>query len=250
MELTKHQFQRRTNMLYQDYTAKLLEMEDVIVDDVRHTETIVEIALHQKPRNCSCPACGSTERTIHDYRIQRIRDVPIIGKQTTLILRKRRYKCKQCGKRFIEPVDFLPRYRRITNRVFGVIADKLAGVCSFTDVAKEIGISVSTVIRLFDLVQYPKPDVLPQTIAIDEFKGNTGSEKYQCIITDVENNIVLDILPNRYEEALAQYLRSCDRSGVRIFVSDIWHPFTRVSGALFPHAIQLVDKYPAYTQAI
>ena len=36
-------------------------------------------------------------------------------------------------------------------------------------------------VRIFDLVQYGKPR-LPEMLAIDEFKGNTGGEKYQCIL--------------------------------------------------------------------
>ncbi|NLN56114.1 MAG: transposase family protein, partial [Clostridiales bacterium] len=32
---------------------------------------------------------------MHDYRIQHIKDIPILGKNVELILRKRRYRC-QC----------------------------------------------------------------------------------------------------------------------------------------------------------
>ena len=38
-------------------------------------------------------------------------------------------------------------------------------------------LSVTTVIRIFNVVSYPKAK-LPQVLFIDEFKGNTGGEKY------------------------------------------------------------------------
>ncbi len=47
---------------------------------------------------------------------------------------------------------------------------------------------------------------------IDEFKGNTNGEKYQCILTAPVNQIVLDILPMRYEHYLTQYFNSFDKA--------------------------------------
>lgn len=44
--------------------------------------------------------------------------------------------------------------------------------------------SAHTVSRVFRLIQYDKPNSLPKVLAIDEFKGNTGNEKYQCILVD------------------------------------------------------------------
>ena len=237
-------------MLYTDFTAKLLEMEDVIVDSVVHHAEIVEIHLQQQVKACVCPACGKAEYVVHDYRSQRIRDIPILGKQTVIFLRKRRYKCKHCGKQFAQPVSFLPRYHHMTNRLSAYVIAKLAGVRSFTDIAKEVGLSVSTVVRIFDLVQYPKPKALPHVLAIDEFKGNTYGEKYQCILTDAQNKGVLDILPARHEASVSRYLRSFDRKAVDYFVSDMWQPYARLSTALLPNAKQLVDKYHYVRQAI
>ena len=57
--------------------------------------------------------------------------------------------------------------------------------------------SVSTVIRVFDIVSYIAPKTLPSVIAIDEFKGNTGDEKYQVILTNPQTGEILDILPTR-----------------------------------------------------
>ena len=45
-------------------------------------------------------------------------------------------------------------------------------------------------------------------LSIDEFRGNAGGEKFQCIIADVKNHKVLDILPNRKQEDLIAYFRT------------------------------------------
>ena len=57
-----------------------------------------------------------------------------------------------------------------------------------------MNLSVSTVIRFFDMLAYDSPTELPQVLSIDEFKGNTGKEKYQVIITNPADGTILDIL--------------------------------------------------------
>lgn len=60
----------------------------------------------------------------------------------------------------------------MTNRLSLYIIDKLRNEVSFSSVAREVNLSVSSVIRVFDLVSYA-PKKLPSAISIDEFKGNT-----------------------------------------------------------------------------
>ena len=57
---------------------------------------------------------------------------------------------------------------------------------------------------MFDRISYPKPR-LPQVLSIDEFKGNAGNQKFQCILTDPKKRKVLDILPSRKSEDLYAY---------------------------------------------
>ena len=54
-------------MLNKDYTAKLLNPEDVIITDVKNLSNEVHISL-QLPRKAHvCPACGAVTDRIHDY---------------------------------------------------------------------------------------------------------------------------------------------------------------------------------------
>ena len=193
------------NMLYNDYTAKLLGLQGVIVTNVEESieNLTIYAEMERKPHNCPC--CGTATRTIHDYRKQRVKDAPSRGKNVEIILRKRRYCCPHCGKKFYEEIPFLPKFHRMTARLVEYIIDKLRNERSFTSVAKETKLSVTTVIRVFDVISYPKMLHLPEALSIDEFKGNTWGEKYQCIITDPVQKTVLDILPERYSYYLSQY---------------------------------------------
>ena len=127
------------------------------------------IELPRKLHICACYQ-NKTDK-IHDYRNQVIKDIPAFGKPTVLILRKRRYICPECGKRFFEKNPWLPRYHRATSRLVGYIFHRLSDVHSFTPVAKETSLSVSTIIRFFDIVGALKV-VMSKVLSIDEFKGN------------------------------------------------------------------------------
>jgi len=177
-----------------------------------------------------------------------IKDIPAFGKHIAIILRKRRYKCT-CGKRFAERNEFLPRYHRMTNRLVAHVIDKLRDERSFSSVAREVDLSISTTIRIFDLVEYPKGD-LSSVLSIDEFKGNTNAEKYQCILTDPANRIVLDILPTRYSYYLSNYFKGSNKQDVNFFVSDMWRPYSDIASTYFKNAVFIVDKYHWIRQVI
>lgn len=240
-------------MPYTYYTEKLINLQELIVKNIVQDQfsTTIYAQMPRKPHKCPC--CNTSTDKIHDYRNQRIKDIPAFGKFTTIVLRKRRYVCPNCGKRFYEDITFLPRYHRITNRLAAYVIDKLKSEYSFTSVAKSVNLSVSSVIRIFDIVSFPKPNKLPRVFAIDEFKGNTGNIKYQCIVTDPSTGRVLDILPERSQQYLINYLKQWNtksRKRVKYFVSDMWAQYTDIASVFFKNATQVIDRYHFIRQII
>jgi transposase len=55
---------------------KLLNLEDVIIKKVSHSDTFVKIYIETKPKEHLCPCCGLATKRIHDYRSQTIKDLP------------------------------------------------------------------------------------------------------------------------------------------------------------------------------
>ncbi len=240
-------------MPYTNFTEKLLGLQDVIITNIKDDVKTIKIFVKLEVKEQHCPCCGKTTRTIHDYRRQVIKDIPILGKNVELIYRKRRYRCPHCGKRFAEKNSFLPRYHRVTGRLVEYICEKLREVYSFSSLARELSLSISTIIRYFDLISYGTPTSLPNVIAIDEFKGNADNEKYLAIITDPENGIVLDILPTRHNYYLSHYFSQYtpdERSDVNIFISDMWKIYADISSIFFKEATYVVDKYHWIRQVI
>lgn len=253
MELTRNHVQGEINMLYSYITKNLIGLQDVILKNVEQDKKFIYIYVQMPRKAHICPCCGKSTDKVHDYRKQYIKDIPAFGKQTYIVLNKRRYVCHDCKKRFYEKVDFVPRKHQSTKRLAFYVIDKLSDERSFTSVAKETNLSVSTVIRRFDMVSFIQPKTLPEVLAIDEFKGNTGKEKYQCILTNPNTGEVLDILPERKYSYLSKYLRKYsreERKKVKYFISDMWNPYTNIATTYLPEATQVIDKYHFIRQII
>ena len=228
----------------------MLGLEDVIVKKVWEAgeEQHIEIELPRRAHNC--PSCGTETDQIHDYRMQRIKDIASFGKNVYLHLRKRRYVCSSCGKRFYEKNNFLPRYHRMTNRKNARIIEDFRDTVSASYIAKKHNISVSTALRYFNLVSYSCKK-LPEVLSIDEFKGNADGEKYQTILTDPKNRKIMDILPNRKESDLIRYFRQFEnRKEVKYFIMDMNPHFREVAEICFPKATIVIDRYHVTRQVI
>lgn len=232
-----------------DYTEKVLGMQDVEVKKIENEEKKTIIYIEMCRKESICPVCGRKTNRVHDYRWQKVKELPAFGNEVELRLHKRRYAC-DCGKRFYEPCRFLGRYQRRTTRTTMAMIAKFADVRAYSNVAEEFGVSIPTVIRLFNNISYSKPVVLPEVVGIDEFKGNTGGEKYNCILTDVDKKCVLDIMKSRKQSDLCEYFKKIDRSGVRYFVSDMYVPYAEIAKTYFPQATYVIDKYHWVRQAI
>ena len=102
--------------------------------------------------------------------------------RTLLHLRERRYRCS-CGKRFFEKNSFLPRYYRITSRLVTAIITAFRDTVSAARSGTQYHVSGTTAMRYFKCVGF-RPTELPEVLSLDEFKGNSGGQKYNSIVAD------------------------------------------------------------------
>lgn len=233
-------------MLKENYTSKLLNLEDVITTDVKNNSDQLHIYIELPRKEHVCPCCGAVTDRVHDYRMQTIKDVPL-GRDTYLHLRKRRYRCG-CGKRFFEKNTFLPRYYRATSRMISSIILAFKKVLSAKEIGSRYNVSGITAMRYFNCYN-SSPKELPEVVSLDEFKGNSGGQKYNSIIVDPKEKRVLDILPNRFESDLVKYFSQfSSKKNVKYFICDMNPHFRQVARICFPQAAIVADKYHVIRQ--
>lgn len=231
-------------MLQKDCTSKLLGMEHMEITETEVMDTSVTLYVSMEQRTCECPACGALTSKVHDYRTQKVKDIPLQGKTLTWMYKKRRYVCTSCGKRFYEANYLLPKFHRLTNRLCLYTVDRLCENRTRKDIAKESGVSESTVTRWLRLSERGNPSVLPKVLSIDEFRGNAGGEKFQAILTDPVHHRIVDILPSCSHYCLYEYLRSFPcRSSVSHFVMDMRKEYADIARSLFPNANIVIDHF-------
>lgn len=231
-------------MLPLDFSAKLLDMEYIELENVETTAQTITISFKMKRRPHTCPHCGSITDTVHDYRLQVVKDAPVLGKHLVWHYKKRRYRCACCGKRFHESNYLLPKWHRLTNRLTAFCLSQLSRKCSRREIALDAGVSPSTIGRWLNLLNYGRPQLLPTVLSIDEFRGNTDGNKFQCILTAPSDSSVFDILPTRYATDLSNYFRSfSNRKEVKYMVMDMNKDYLALARHHFPNAKVVIDKF-------
>lgn len=227
-----------------DFTTKLLDLEDAIIENVESTTDITVIHFSLKRRTLTCPFCSSPTSKIHDYRVSYIKDIPILGKHTVLAYRKRRYHCDCCNKHFYEPFSLVPKHCRTTKRLAWHCISFLAEKFSVTSAAKRNGVSPSFIFRRMKDIRFSIPPRLPQVLSIDEFRGNSGGQKFQGILTDPVHHKVFDILPNRSQASLITYFKAFpNRKEIKYFVMDMNYSYRELAEIFFPRATIVIDRF-------
>ena len=234
-------------MLNEYCIEKLLGLKDIILINIEEFSDSKVIEFKMQQRIHKCPSCNSETSKVHDYRVQQVKDIPMFGYNTILKVHKRRHVCKACGKKFYESLPFLPKYQRTTNRLWMYILKELEETRSMKSIACSVNLSGPSIARVIDKVSYGLSS-LPNTISIDEFKGNAG-RKFQCILTNPRKQEVLDILPERTIEGLSAYFSTFkDRNKVKYVVMDMSNLFRSMAKNCFPKAQIIADKYHVYRQ--
>ena len=85
-----------------DFTAKLLELKNVIIHDSQTSNTEVHVFFTLKRCSHYRLHCPTLTDNIHNYGPSIIEDLAFIGKKTLLHYSKRRYRCLSCKKHFYE----------------------------------------------------------------------------------------------------------------------------------------------------
>ncbi|VPG42521.1 degenerate transposase [Streptococcus pneumoniae] len=95
----------------------------------------------------SCPECGNQ---LKKYDFQKPSKIPYLettGMPTRILLRKRRFKCYHCSKMMVAETPLVKKNHQIPRIINQKIAQKLIEKISMTDIAHQLSISTSTVIR-------------------------------------------------------------------------------------------------------
>ncbi|KIL74747.1 Mobile element protein [Bacillus badius] len=227
-------------------TQNMLNLPSFKIIDMYESESdyrfLVETIL---PPPTYCPKCGTIANLYkHGKKKQLFFDLPMHAKRVGIYVNRQRYKCKECKETFFENLTDIDINRSVTNRLINWIQEASLEK-TFTSVAEEIGVDEKTVRNIFndyvDELEAQTDFRTPKWLGIDEVHL---LKNYNCVITDVENKSVIDILRKRNKDTVISYLSKLqDIDKIELVAMDMWNPYKSAVNTMIPHAKIVIDKF-------
>lgn len=225
---------------------KLLNLQGIILKKEKYSKNLIELWVECLLKEHICPSCNSSTSRVHDYYTRSFNHI-MVGKRTTKIYYKqRRYVCLHCGKRFAENNSFIQKFYRHSNDVVNSVFDDLTSIKNLSQIGHDNNMSSQNVSRLMNKFMpiFHNTTSLPEAIGIDEFRGNSGGNKFQVVITNLKTHKVIDVISDRSEDALYNFFRKISNpKNVKLVTMDLSLFFKSIIADVFPNAKIIADTF-------
>ena len=186
------------------FITKLLDIKDpnIQILDIINKDTLKEIIAKLDYDAPSCPDCGHQMKKYDFQKPSKIPYLETTGMPTRILLKKRRFKCYHCSKMMVAET-------------------------SMTDIAHQLFISTSTVIRKLNDFHFEcNFRHLPEIMSWDEYAFTKG--KMSFISQDFEKLNIITVLEGRTQAVIRDHFLKYDRAircQVKIITMDMFSPY-------------------------
>jgi transposase len=233
-------------LLVLEFFNSLLPENFEVVEIVRQSGAVV-ISARSISASANCPTCDRSSGRVHSHYLRRLADLPFQDQAAAIRLRARRFRCvdRQCVTRiFTERFPGLVSAKaRRTNRLRAAqtAVGLTAGGEPGSRLSQKLTIPVSgdTLLRMVSSSvheSYPAPRI----VGIDDWAWRKG-QRYGTIVCDLERNRVLDLLPERNADVVAEWLAR--HPGVEIIARDRAGVYAEGARRGAPDAAQIADRW-------
>ncbi|WP_408672536.1 ISL3 family transposase [Streptococcus pneumoniae] len=236
------------------FITKLLDIKDpnIQILDIINKDTHKEIIAKLDYDAPSCPECGNQ---LKKYDFQKPSKIPYLettGMPARILLRKRRFKCYHCSKMMVAETSIVKKNHQIPRIINQKIAQKLIEKISMTDIAHQLAISTSTVIRKLNDFHFEcNFRNLPEIMSwdVETVRGVTvsiGRWKMSFIAQDFEKLDIITVLEGRTQAVIRDHFLKYDRAvrcRVKIITMDMFSPYYDLAKQIFPNAKIVLDRF-------
>ena len=238
----------RKNLMEQlNFITNILGIKDknIIILDYLDSGTHKEIIAKL---DYPTPKCHSCHGQMAKYDFQKESKIPYLecaGYKTLIRLRKRRFRCKVCGKMAVSETSLVKKNHQIATIVKQKITQKLIEKVPMTSIAESLSVSTSTVIRQLHKFKFKTNlNYLPEHMNWDEYGFKKG--KMSFIAQDYDTRKIVAILDGRTQATIRNhFLRYSKqvRSCVKVITMDMFSPYYDIARKLFPNAKIVLDRF-------
>ena len=258
---------RKNPMEQLHFITKLLDIKDpnIQIIDIVNRDTHKEIFDKLDYDAPSCSDCGSQMKKYDFQKPSKIPYLETTGMPTIIFLKKRRFRCYHCSKMMVAETSIVKmmvaetsivkmmvaetsivkKNHQIPRIINQKIAQKLIEKTSMTDIAHQLSISTSTVIRKLNDFRF-KHDFshLPEIMSWDEYTFTKG--KMSFIAQDFDNLNIITVLEGRTQAIIRNHFLRYNRAvrcQVKIITMDMFSPYYDLAKHLFPYAKIVLDRF-------
>lgn len=223
-------------------TSNILNLRRLNVDQIEEKQHLFLIHASAAVDPSHCPHCNGTHFVRFGRREQMIKDLPIHGKQVCIYFDTRRFLCRECKKTFLEQFPDFHADRNMTTRLVTWIG-KQSVSRTYASLAEETGVVEGTIRNIFhDYVQDLERSMhfeTPKILGINPIH----LIKQRTVITNIEKNTIIDILPDRSHADIVAFLsRLPVQAGIEYVSMDMSAPCKTAVEEALPQAIIAIDK--------
>jgi transposase len=212
---------------------------------------IIEAQVDEVPS--ACPWCGSVRPPYHfgTRRVQ-LADLPIRMRPVIILARRRRYRCRDCSRTFLDQLPGIHHRHEATERLVSYVQrESLCLTQTFTGLALSLGVSEWLIRDIFTAhVEALERDYVIQTpryLGIDEIYVEDAP---YCVLTDLGRRCILDVLAKRDMGTVKRWLAQLShKERVSVVAMDHWNPYRLSVQEVLPQAVIVLDKFHVLRQA-
>ena len=223
--------------------VNILNLPDYGVLRVEETDHDYHITAEVSNQPKTCAECQSDRMNGHGRNRRVIRDIPTHGKRVAIYIENQRWRCQACGKTCMEVIPAADEKRDMTQRLVKWVGSQ-SMKRTFASVAKETGLDEKTIRNIFrdhiNVLEAQFRFESPKWMGIDEI----FLIKPRCVIANIQNNTIVDLLPNRNKETVIKYLaKVANNDKVQFVAMDMWTPYRDAVMAVMPQVKIVIDKF-------
>jgi transposase len=217
------------------------------VTQVQRDEQRLLLSIEPQPHKVCCPQCGSREVIRRGQTIRWLRNLPVGGDCTWLIVSLPRVECREC--RIVRQIrPGLAEERRTYTRSFARYVLELLRYMTIKDVAVHLGVSWDIVkdIQKQHLVRhYARPSLKQvRQIAIDEINVGRGY-RFLTLVLDLESGAILFVGQGKKADSLRPFWRRLRAAKARIkaVAIDMSPAYQKAVRKHLPKATLVFDRF-------